>query len=180
MQHTEIAVGADNRNARFNKWSEALDNDIRKLYEENGGLRLFFQCSDDPALISVLVEIAQVKKQNANTMKNIAAYLRDISLRDEMQYSAILAAAGLHGDGDFYEKLKELRYPVWSKKKAVIARESASFKAKTGAVLETPEFAEGNSIDLRISFKTLEELMEKLEKIKKCDGIQRILDEIRE
>ena len=94
-------------------------------------------------------------KKNART--RAIELLTDISRRDGISPDAVLEKVGIsellgrpgHPLENFDEltrRLEALRYPLWTAKKERLNALAASFKAKTGATLTYPDYAESVTV----------------------------------
>lgn len=112
-----------------------------------------------------------------NPKKNARAHavelLTDISRRDGISPEAVLEKAGyaelisrpghpLENFDELTRRLEALRYPLWTAKKERLSALAASFKAKTGATLTYPDFAEGDTVTLTLKVKSTADLTDRL------------------
>ncbi|HOW51905.1 MAG TPA: hypothetical protein PLV42_07665 [bacterium] len=110
-------------------------------------------------------------KKNART--HAVELLIDIARRDGISPEAVLEKAGyaelvarpghpLENFDELTRRLEAIRYPLWSAKKERLNALAASFKAKTGATLTYPDFADGDTVTLSLKVKSVADLADRL------------------
>jgi len=129
-------------------------------------------------------------KKNART--RAIEFIEDIARRDGLSPETVLEKAGyaglvarpghpLENFDELTRRLEALRYPLWTAKKERLNALAASVKAKTGATLTYPDFAEGDTVTLTLKIKSAADLTERLAALdREKEMVEKMLRELGE
>lgn len=158
----------------FYKWTTSLDFETKNfLINKSISLKTFYNLKDkDKSIINKFIEIIKTISPNNNFFKNIIDWINEISIRDNISFSDILLKLEFEElkksyipekekNTIFKNRLYNLRYPMWTKKREKIKSISKSIFSKTGIEVITPEFNEGNYIEIKFKIKNEQEIEEK-------------------
>ncbi|MGI6394374.1 MAG: hypothetical protein ACOX2F_06550 [bacterium] len=144
----------------------------------------------DVELYHLIQKILEAVEVNTNSLKNMARYLKEIKLREGLGYEKILENANFSNlleKSELSEKTKgeelvnrlyNLRFPLWSAKKATFKKLTSQFRAATGGEIIFPDFAEGNSFKISFEIKNENDIQKIEETISK--GKEILLDSLKE
>ncbi|HOG43760.1 MAG TPA: hypothetical protein PK560_06730 [bacterium] len=131
---------------------------------------IFESIKNDTGLLESVRYVFENTEINNNSLKNLIKYLREISARENKQYSEILSIikadeilknpemTGKTRSEEILRKLYHLRFPLWSSKQQEFKSIANRFRALTGGEIIFPEFAEGNSFKISFEIRKQEDV----------------------
>jgi len=133
-------------------------------------MNIFESIKNDPGLLESVRYVFENTEINNNSLKNLIKYLREISARENNQYSEILLMIGADEifqnsemtrktkSEEILKRLYHIRYPLWSAKQQEFKKFANRFRALTGGEIIFPEFAEGNSFKISFEIRKQEDV----------------------
>lgn len=143
-------------------------------------------------MVAAFIEILDRFHPKKNARARAIELVHDIARRDGMSPEVVLEKVGiakllerpghpLENFDELVKRLEALRYPLWTAKKERLNALCSRLVAKTGVTATYPPFAEGDTVTLSFTVKSITDLTERLTALnRERETVEKILRELGE